>query len=250
MTASIEELRQVVERARAAVTLVRPPTALGEPWPWNYADRARVLARHADAILDLTTGTGEVLAGVLDTEDVDAFTVAADRRARHLSDVRENVGDRAHLLRATPEHIPFHDNAFELILLRHRPYDPRQLTGLVAPGGAILTEQIHAKNWHELRTYFPRIEERIDDFELSKKVFRQERFEFIDLRTHDRPLVFEDLAHLTYVLASSRSIVPDFSLEQDADALFQLAEELSDGRGIVLTRSRYLIEVRRRPSFN
>ena len=161
MTSSIDELRPIVAQAREESAPVRPPAALGDPWPWDYLDRAAVLARHANQVLDLTTGTGEGLGGVLDSEDVDVFAVAADRRARHLAEVRENLGPRAQLLRASPEHIPFRDASFDLVLLRHRPYDVRQLSELVAPGGAILTEQIHVKNWHELRGYFPRIEERV-----------------------------------------------------------------------------------------
>jgi len=250
VSTDFDDLLAVVGAAREGGVAARPPTALGDAWPWDYATRAAVLARHADRILDLTTGTGELLAGVLETEDVTAFAVAADRRKRHLAEVRESLGRRAQLMRASPEEIPFRGGAFDLVLLRHRPYDPRQLTELVAPGGAILTEQVHTRNWHELRVFFPRMEERIDDFELSKKVFRQSRFELIDLRTHDRPIIFDDLKHLTYVLASSPWIVPDFSLEQDADALFRLADELSDGRGIVLTRSRCILEVRRRPKYN
>ena len=108
-------------------------------------------------------------------------------------------------------------------------------------------EQIHARNWHELRTYFPRIGEREDDFEGSKKVFRRYGFEFIDVRSHDRPIAFDGLEHLVYVLASSPWIVPDFSLDTDGDALLELQDALGDERGILLTRSRYVLEVRSPP---
>lgn len=245
----IDNLERVVERARAAPEGGRPPTALGDPLPWDFEGRARVLALRADTVLDLTAGAGELLEGVIGESDPETrpLVLAADRRARHLEEAHARLGDRALLLRASPQAIPFRPGAVDLALLRHRPFNARQLAALVRPGGAILTEQVHASNWRELREYFPRAAAPPDDLEENKKVLRRAGFDLIDVRAHDRPLAFDDLDHLVHTLALAPWIVPDFSIAEDVEALLALEADLEDERGIVITRSRYVLEVRRAP---
>jgi len=242
---SVEDLRPFVELARSGRPLAHAPRILGESLPWDYPARARLLAARAERILDLTTGTGELLAQVL--EESCALAVGADRRRRHFDVARDRLRDRVSFVRASPEATPFRPESFDLVLLRHRPFDVRDLAALVAPGGAVLAEQIHARNWRELREYFPRMPRLEDYFEVSKTVFRRAGFELIDVRTHDRPLAFDGIGHLVYTLASAPWIVPDFDLDRDAEALARLEADLEDERGIVLTRSRYVLELRRPP---
>ncbi len=87
----------------------------------------------------------------------------------------------------------------------------------------------------------------MDDLEENKKVFRRAGFDLIDVRAHDRPVVFAGLEHLVHMLAVAPWVVPDFVIAEDAEALFALETDLEDERGIVITRSRYVLEVRRAP---
>lgn len=246
-TANLAHLARIAESAKGDPPEAHQPIALGSPVPWDYEGRAAVLANRAARLLDLTTGDGALLERVLDAVPGagPSVTVAADRRARHLAEARERLGDRADLLRASPEMVPFSDGRFDLILLRHRPFDPKRIAEAIPPGGALLTEQMHVNNWQELRRHFPRAAAPPDDLERMKKVFRRSGFELIDVRIHHRPLVFEDLEHVVRMLAAAQWVVPDFSVEADLEALMALEEDLLDERGIVFTRSRFVLEVQR-----
>lgn len=244
---TIGHLIKAAKWARGDSPADHRPTALGTSVPWDFEARAQVLGVHASCVLDLTTGTGEILRRILDGIDTDTppMAVAADRRARHLTDASAHLGDRVTFLRASPQDIPFADGVFDLILLRHRPFDPWQIAAAIPPGGALLAEQIHVSNWHELRRHFPRAVAPPDDLERMKKQFRRAGFELIDVRIHHRPLVFNDLAHLVRALTAAPWVVPDFDVEADIDALLALDEDLHDERGIVMSRSRYILEVHR-----
>ncbi|MDX1578208.1 MAG: class I SAM-dependent methyltransferase, partial [Gemmatimonadota bacterium] len=242
-TVAIERLRPFVERARTGHPLAHAPRPLGDAFPWDFDGRARTLARLAKTILDVGTGPGSRLAAVL--EESEAFVVATDRRSRHMEEARANLGDRASLVRADARDLPFAPASFDLILIRRQPFEAEPFIEAVKPGGAILAEQVHARNWHELRAVFPRMTKPEDRYEKTKRAFRRAGFEFIDVRALDRPVAFAGLGELAYTIAASPWIVPDFSLEEDIEALLELEAKHGDERGILLTRSRYLIEVRR-----
>lgn len=246
-TSQLDRLRPLFERGarRGTGGLEYAPTPLGEEIPWDLQGRAALLARRASRVLDLAAGDGGLLAAAL--AESEASAVGVDRRRRHLDEARRRLGPRVALARGVPEAVPFRRGSFDLVLLRLRRYQPEELVDLVRPGGAILMEQVHGRNWHELRRFFPRMPPPGDLFEHAKRVFRRAGFELIDARTHERPVAFAGLEPLVYTLGAAPWIVPHLSLEKDLDALLELEAELTDERGIALTRSRYILEVRKPP---
>ena len=123
--------------------------------PWDYEAIARELASHARRVLDLGTGGGERLAGIIvglsartvATEEWHVNAPVAARRLRPLG---------ADVLHCSSLQLPLRDASFDLVLDRHEALDPVEVARVLAPGGAVVTQQCGPDNWPELRRFFPR----------------------------------------------------------------------------------------------
>ncbi len=232
-----ERLRPFVERAREGGTLFGP-VPLGDPLPWDFARRAAELLPLSKAVLALGPKATALLAG----EHEISFAVAAygphDEPSPPIPGVtRVRLSDLA-----SP---PFAANSFDLVMALETPFDPAAVTPLVAPGGAILSQQAHPRDWFELREHFPRMPEIPDLYARLKETVRKAGFELLDARTHSHPVAFQGLGPLAYTLAARPHILPDFSLDADVGALLALEAKRLEERGILLTQARFIIEARR-----
>ncbi len=239
----IARLRPYVERAKRlkGFQLEVEPIRLGPPLPWNYKARARELLAGARSVLDIGTGGGEVFSEILEACEVLAIATepwlpnvpVAARRLQPFG---------AHVVHANSLALPFAHKAFDLVLNRHEELDPAEVARALAPGGHVLTQQVHSDNWKELRTFFPRMTDWGPHFERYQDGLRAGGLVITHAELNETPVAFRDLGEVVYMLTALPWEVPDFDVPRDIEALVALEKTLRRPEGIVLTEGRYLIE--------
>ena len=243
----LRELRPYAEQAQRLEGWVfaHAPRPLGRPPPWDYEARARTIAARANTLLDLGTGGGEVLARILEgytgravaTEEWERNAPIAARRLRSIG---------ASVVRAESYDLPFGAAAFDLVLDRHEALRPAEVARVLAPGGTVLTQQIHP-DWHaELRAAFLRMARFEQHDETYPAGFAAAGLTVVDFRQHAQPMAYAGLGEIVYLLVAAPWTVPDFDLEADLEALLEVERTLTRPEGIVLTDRRYVLEARKR----
>lgn len=239
----IARLRPYVERAKRlkGFQLEVEPIRLGPPLPWNYEARARELLATARSVLDMGTGGGEVFSEIL--EAYGGFAVATEPWLPNVPVAARRLQPfGAHVVHANSLALPFTLEAFDLVLNRHEELDPAEVARVLAPGGHVLTQQVHSDNWKELRTFFPRMTDWGPLFERYQDGLRAGGLVITHAEMHETPAAYRDLGEIVYLLTALPWEVPDFDVLRDIKALVALEKTLRRPEGIVLTEGRYLIE--------
>ncbi|MHB8376864.1 MAG: class I SAM-dependent methyltransferase [Dehalococcoidia bacterium] len=219
-------------------------THLDPPAPWDYEAIAREQASRAARVLDLGTGGGErlseVIAGLpcraVATEE---WHVNAPIAARRLAPLGVDV------VRCSSLRLPFAGASFDLVLDRHEALDPAEAARVLAPGGAVITQQVGGDNWPELGRFFPRKTDFGDHFHGYQRGFAAAGLSIDDARWHEERVAFGGIAHVAYMLALTPWFVADFDPEGDLDALLALEDACGTPDGVVLTEMRYIIRAHR-----
>ena len=214
---------------------------LGPELPWDYESRARQLLATARSVLDMGTGGGERFSEIC--QEYAGLAVATEEWPPNVPVATARLAPMGIVVvHASSVRLPFPDGAFGLVLNRHEELDPAEVARVLAPGGRVLTQQVGRDNWRELNQFFPRKTRWGPQFELYQDGFRNSGLTIVRAETHDNHEAFSNLGAVVYMLTITPWTVPDFDVERDIDAL--LALEKSNGRkeGIVLTKSRYIIE--------
>ena len=243
---AIDELRPYIERARGFsgwtfedVRIRR----LGPPLPWDYEAIAREQAAGATSMVDLGTGGGERLAGIIDgvrgrvvaTEEWEVNAPVARDRLRPLG---------GQVVRADSLRLPFAGAAFDLVLDRHEALDPAEVARVLRPGGRVVTQQCGPHDWPELSRYLPMVEFP-DHYRAYQEGFGAAGLVVEEARWHEERVAFETLGDLVYMLLLMPWSLPAFDPVAQIDALLGIEEELGTDDGIVVTEVRYLIQARK-----
>lgn len=135
--------------------------ATAEPASWDFTGKAASLVTRAESVLDMGTGGGEWLSGILDPHRPPFVLategwrpnvpVAARRLAGHGVPVVEYEGapDNVEQVEGGTEGaLPFSVKAFDLVLNRHESYRPAEVARILRPGGVFLTQQV-ADGWSD-----------------------------------------------------------------------------------------------------
>jgi SAM-dependent methyltransferase len=242
----LAELQPFVEAARAMQgwAFEYEPVPAGPPFPWDYAARARELLAGARSVLDMGTGGGEfyaeALAGyagrALATEAWPPNVPVAHCRLAPLG---------AAVAQADSLCLPFAAGSFDLVLNRHEELDPADVARVLAPGGTVLTQQVHAHYHAELRDYFPRMTVYDAHHDTYAAGLVAAGLQVTQHLEHSQPVAYRHLGHLVYLLAVAPWHVTDFDLAADLDALLAAERGLRRPEGIVLGDRRYFLEARK-----
>jgi SAM-dependent methyltransferase len=126
-----------------------------EPVPWDYLDVVQRYLRPADRVLDVGTGGGEKL---LSLAACFASAVGVDVSAEMIETARKNkavaeVEDVSfEVMRG--EALQFPDGTFDVVLNRHCTVDVRETFRVLRPGGYFVTQQVGARNTHNICALF------------------------------------------------------------------------------------------------
>jgi len=139
--------------------------------------------------------------------------------------------------------LPFGDASFDVVLNRHEELEPSEVARVLAFGGRVLTQQIGRNRWHELRTFFPRMQDFGDQFHRYRNGFQASGLTMVKAQTHDWKAAYRGLGDIVFLLGVAPWEIPDFDpLGRDLPALLAAEEEFLTDQGIVLTESRFLLE--------
>ncbi|MGW3246259.1 class I SAM-dependent methyltransferase [Streptomyces sp. NPDC001070] len=225
---------------------------------WGYSGLLADRMARAEAVLDVQTGGGEVLASVPSAPSVVAATeswppnleIARRNLAPFHATVTE-VDDTADL--------PFPPDHFDLVVSRH-PVVTRwdEVRRVLRPSGTYLSQQVGAGSVQELTDYVmgPRpvsVHASRDPYMTTagsspvEATARAEAagLEVVDLRQEALRMEFHDIAAVIHFLRKVIWIVPGFTVDAYRDRLAELHDFMERHGPFVAYSRRYLIEARK-----
>ncbi|MEU6061450.1 methyltransferase domain-containing protein [Streptomyces sp. NPDC047097] len=221
---------------------------------WGYQRLLGTRLAAADAVLDLQTGGGEVLAGALDAAGRKPSVLAATEGwAPNAAKATELLGPRGVVVVATGEKPPqpFADGAFELVSSRH-PATVwwEEIARVLRPGGGTyFAQHVGPESVFELIEFFlgplPEEVRRGRHPEVEAAGARAAGLEVVDLRTERLRMEFRDVGAVVWFLRKVIWLVPDFSVERYEERLRDLHALIEDAGPFVAYSSRTLVEARR-----
>ncbi|GAA3463147.1 class I SAM-dependent methyltransferase [Saccharothrix longispora] len=187
---------------------------------WGYAKLLAARAAEVDAVLDVQTGGGEVLATI---PRPPRLLVATESWPPNLSVAQRNLAPLGGVVVHAPDDgpLPFADATFDLVVARHPVRTPWDEVGRVLkPGGAFLSQQVGMGSVHELADFVtgPRP---VGDDRAPDRVAAEARaagLTVVDLRPETLRVEFFDVAAVVHFLRKVIWIVPGFTVAAYATA--------------------------------
>lgn len=216
--------------------------------PWSWRTLVENLAPMSGRVLDLGTGGGEVLSSLTDV--LPGRTHATEGWAPNLPIARarlEPLGIQVHEHDAerAGSRLPFPAESFDLVLSRHEAYDAADVARVLAPGGALLTQQVGGDDLQEIRAAFG-LEPPFPEVTLENFVHELHRCGLTVQRSDafHGTYEFDDVAALLAYLCRSPWDAPaDLDVDRHRPQLEALEEERAGGP-LTATASRFLILAR------
>ena len=216
--------------------------------PWSYLDRAAELMARSSSVVDMDTGGGEKFlslrdhwpARVVATEGYPPnFELASERLSASGATVV-----RAALSETAP--MPFADGEFDLVLNRHAAFNPSEVTRILAPGGAFLTQQVHGMWAWDLQAAFDAVPQWPDATpEKYLPLLEAAGLTIVTVEEWEGRLVFADVGAIVYYLKATPWEVPGFTVKTHLPYLLALQERLEAGEELGFHAAKYLIEARK-----
>lgn len=215
--------------------------------PWSYSDLARSALRGAHSVLDIGTGGGEVLRGLVDALPLD--TVATEGWPPNLPVAQESllaygVPVIAYDADAPDPTMPFPDGRFDVVLARHESYHAPEVARVLAPGGRFVTQQVDGRSYDETRALFggpnPLAGVTLGRFRAQAEAVGLEVAEALEWWGAIR---FADVAtFVSYVRMVPWTAPDDFSVERYSEVLLQLHHR---GQELAFSQGRFALVCRR-----
>jgi len=212
---------------------------------WRYFDLVADAALRSERMLDVETGTGNLVA---DLPTLPALTVATDAHRPSVAVARPRLHARgAHLVEASPA-LPFRDGSFDLVVSRHPiATDWDEIGRVVAPAGRFISQQIGPGTLRELSEWMlgPQPPTSNRDPALARAAAERAGLVVERLDVERTPVVFHDIGAVVYFLRLVPWIVPGFSIERFESRLRTLHEQLERTGSFATSSSRFLLDARR-----
>jgi SAM-dependent methyltransferase len=212
---------------------------------WEYSRLIAERYRQADNVLDLQSGSGELLATL---PHLPALLVATEGYRPNLTLAAQRLRARGVQVVGTDdryEQLPFSDAVFDLVTSRH-PVTTwwHEIGRVLRPGGSYLSQQVGPNSMRELSEYImgPWLTGSARDPRLAVQRATDAGLVVSDLREERLRTVFYDIGAVVYFLRLVIWVVPDFSVERYRDRLWSLHQQIDRDGHYVAHASRFLIE--------
>lgn len=116
-----------------------------EDLPWDYTNEVRQLMGHAQSMLDMGTGGGELLASLAPLPE---YTVATEGWELNVPIAQERLNPYGVKVYPVDDkgNLPFEENTFDLIINRHDAFDGADIYRTLKPNGIFITQQVGGLN--------------------------------------------------------------------------------------------------------
>jgi SAM-dependent methyltransferase len=228
-----------------------------EPLPWDYRSEVARRAAGASALLDMGTGGGEILSGLVSrpprtvaTEAWPPNVLVAARRLRPLGvQVVQDEGAADNFAEdAGRGRLPFRDGAFPLVANRHESFLAVEVSRVLAPGGTFITQQVDMHNDDDLyRLLGLQVPEQPDSWlPLAQRQLREAGLTVQVAAAGEERQRFHDIAGIIYYLRVVPWAVPEYTLDRCAGRLREL-HETPDAWPVSHRQRRFLIVAAKPP---
>lgn len=216
--------------------------AVGCEPSWSYPDLARSLLRRAAGVLDLDTGSGELLA---ELAPLPPHTVAVESWTHNTAVARD---------RLTPfgvevvTELPGGEEEFDVVLSRHGRLPAADIARLLRPGGRLLSQQVGSDDLAGLNVALgaPPPHPQRWNAEIAVAKLEAAGLEVTDVREERPALAFHDVEAVVRQLQALPWQVRDFTPERYERPLRRLAALIRHDGEYLVAAHRFLVEAVRR----
>ncbi len=215
---------------------------------WGYQRLMSQRLAAASAGLDIDTGGGEVLAGA---EVFPPTMVATESWPPNAALATTLLHPRGVVVVATRDepHLPFADEAFDLVTSRHATVVRwAEIFRVLRPGGSYLAQQIGPATMRELFEFFlgpqpAKWAELQPDTQAERA--RAAGLQVVQMRMERMRAEFFDVGAVIYFLRKVIWTVPDFSVERYRERLRAMHEHIEADGPFVAHSTRLLVDARK-----
>lgn len=218
--------------------------AIEERPSWHYFDLVAEHAASATCLLDIETGTGNLLA---DLPVLPPLAVGTDAHPPSIACAAPRLrARRAHLVQTTPAdlRLPVRSGSFDLVVSRHPiATDWTEVARVLALGGRYLSQQIGPDSLRDLSEALmgpqpPGTSRSPDDARRAASGAGL----VVDRLEAERPrTTFHDIGAVVYFLRLVVWIVPGFSVDRYRPQLRRLHHHIAEHGAFETTASRFLL---------
>jgi SAM-dependent methyltransferase len=205
---------------------------------WSYPEMARGLIPRAVGLLDLDTGSGEMLA---ELAPLPPHTVAVESWTRNVAVARDRLGPFG--VPVLTE-LPGGEDEFDVVLSRHGRLPAADIARLLRRGGRVLTQQVGSDDLAAVNTSLsaPPAYPRRWNADAAAHAFRDAGLKVTDVREERPAITFHDVGAVVRQLRDLPWQIRDFSPERYSDALGRLDSFIRLHGGFTVTAHRFLVE--------
>ena len=221
--------------------------AIEEHPSWRYFDLVADHAARATHLLDIETGTGNLLA---DLPVLPPVAVGTDAHPPSIERAAPRLRARgAHLVQTASAdlRLPIRSGSMDLVVSRH-PIDTdwSEVARVLSPGGRYVSQQIGPDSLRDLSERFlgPRPAGSARDPERARRSAEDAGLVVERLEAERPRTVFYDIGAVVYFLRLVVWIVPGFAVDRHREQLRRLHDHITEHGAYETTASRYLIIAR------
>jgi SAM-dependent methyltransferase len=216
----------------------------------GYSGLLRERLATAQAVLDIQTGGGEVLAGALrDSERTPAAVVATESWPPNVALAQRALlpWHGAVVRAADASGLPFRPESFDLLVSRHPAAVVwPEISGVLAPGGTYLSQQVGPGTNRELTDFMmgPQPVNQVRSPQRAEAAASAAGLVVSTVREQALRVEFFDVGAVIYVLRKVLWTVPGFTVAGYAGQLARMHEYITEHGSFVSHAQRFLIEAR------
>jgi SAM-dependent methyltransferase len=220
---------------------------------WGYSRLLSERLLRADAVLDIQTGGGEVLAGALRAAGASgpAVLAATESWPPNVALARASLAPFGGEVAEVPDEasLPFPSGSFELVVSRH-PTEIvwAEIARVLKPGGAYFSQQVGAGSNRELTDFMmgPQPVSQSRSPQVAVAEATEAGLEVVDLREQALHVEFFDVAAVVHFLKKVLWTVPGFTVAGYREPLARMHQHILANGSFVCHSQRFLIEARSR----
>jgi len=216
--------------------------AEGSAPSWSYPDLARERIARAEALLDVDTGGGELLASL---GSLPPYTWATEGWAANVPVARRRLEQLGvTVIAAEAGNVPLPDGSVDLILNRHGRLAAAEITRLLRPGGMLLTQQVGSEDCADLNEMLgapPAHARESWTSHAAGAALSAAGLRLTDVREEYPVLAFYDVGAVIYQLRLVAWQVPDFTPGRYDAALRRLHERIQQEGRLEVRAHRFLV---------